>query len=68
MQSFRKSQEPAVDKLKKPILDEITDSLAKRYELNFTRRDTSALWFLCKQVIVVTFRIYRFEYFIPFFP
>ncbi|KAM7498372.1 hypothetical protein LguiA_022786 [Lonicera macranthoides] len=47
--AFRKSQVPDVDKLKKPILDEITDSLVKRYGLNFTRQDTSSLWFLCKQ-------------------
>ncbi|XP_059627942.1 uncharacterized protein LOC132270758 isoform X2 [Cornus florida] len=47
--NFRKSQEPAVNTLKEPILDEITYSLARRYELNFTRDDTSSLWFLCKQ-------------------
>ncbi|KAF8036863.1 hypothetical protein BT93_C2551 [Corymbia citriodora subsp. variegata] len=46
---FRKKQEPAVDKLKEPILDEITGAIASRYKLNFTRQDTSALWFLCKQ-------------------
>lgn len=46
---FRISQEPAVERLKEPILDEITSSLAKRYELNFTRQDVSSLWFLCKQ-------------------
>uniref|UniRef100_A0A5B7AGM1 Multiple inositol polyphosphate phosphatase 1 n=1 Tax=Davidia involucrata TaxID=16924 RepID=A0A5B7AGM1_DAVIN len=47
--NFRKSQEPAVDKLKEPILNEITHALVRRYELNFTREDTSSLWFLCKQ-------------------
>ncbi|KAJ9175935.1 hypothetical protein P3X46_014434 [Hevea brasiliensis] len=47
--AFRKSQEPAVDNLKEPILDEITAALVSRYELNFTRQDTSSLWFLCKQ-------------------
>ncbi|KAA8539544.1 hypothetical protein F0562_026236 [Nyssa sinensis] len=47
--NFRKSQVPAVDKLKEPILDEITNALVDRYELNFTREDTSLLWFLCKQ-------------------
>ncbi|XP_048231730.1 multiple inositol polyphosphate phosphatase 1 isoform X2 [Ricinus communis] len=47
--AFRKSQEPAVDKLKEPILDEITAALRSRYELNFTRKDTSSFWFLCKQ-------------------
>ncbi|XP_034703919.1 multiple inositol polyphosphate phosphatase 1-like isoform X1 [Vitis riparia] len=46
---FRKSQEPAVDELKEPIFDEITATLRKRYGLNFTRQDTSSLWFLCKQ-------------------
>ncbi|KAL3837775.1 hypothetical protein ACJIZ3_022366 [Penstemon smallii] len=46
---FRKSQEPAVDKLKEPILDEITQDLVTRWGLNFTRRDVSGLWFLCKQ-------------------
>ncbi|KAI8008196.1 Multiple inositol polyphosphate phosphatase 1 [Camellia lanceoleosa] len=47
--AFRKSQEPAVQKLKEPILDEITHALVRRYELNFTRQDTSSLWFLCKE-------------------
>ncbi|KAI6676155.1 hypothetical protein NL676_036951 [Syzygium grande] len=47
--NFRKKQEPAVDKLKEPILDEITGAIASRYKLNFTRQDTSSLWFLCKQ-------------------
>ncbi|KAL8093694.1 uncharacterized protein LOC141693511 isoform X1 [Apium graveolens] len=47
--AFRKSREPGVDKLKRPVLDEITKSLVLRYELNFTRQDTSSLWFLCKQ-------------------
>ncbi|KAH7839310.1 hypothetical protein Vadar_002470 [Vaccinium darrowii] len=46
---FRKSQEPTVHKLKKPILDEITNALVQRYGLNFTRQDTSSLWFLCKE-------------------
>ncbi|KAK8629628.1 hypothetical protein V6N13_078461 [Hibiscus sabdariffa] len=45
----RKNQEPAFDKLKEPILTEITSSLAKRYEFNFTGQDISSLWFLCKQ-------------------
>lgn len=53
VQDFRKRQEPAVDKLKEPILDEITSALVSRYGLNFTRQDTSSLWFLCKQVINV---------------
>ncbi|CAI9091770.1 OLC1v1026881C1 [Oldenlandia corymbosa var. corymbosa] len=46
---FRKSQAPAVDKLKEPVLDEITGELVRRYGLNFTRKDTSSLWSLCKQ-------------------
>ncbi|KAI3427842.1 uncharacterized protein J3R85_009075 [Psidium guajava] len=46
---YKKKQEPAVDKLKEPILDEITGAIASRYKLNFTRQDTSSLWFLCKQ-------------------
>ncbi|KAI4306870.1 hypothetical protein L6164_030112 [Bauhinia variegata] len=46
---FRQRQEPAVDKLKEPIFDEITFTLVKRYGLNFTRQDISSLWFLCKQ-------------------
>ena len=50
MQDYRKSQEPFVDKLKEPVLDEITSALVERYKLNFTRQDTSSLWFLCKQV------------------
>ncbi|KAK3019521.1 hypothetical protein RJ639_003193 [Escallonia herrerae] len=49
--AFRKSQEPVADKLKKPVLEEITHALVKRYELNFTRQDTSSLWFLCKQEV-----------------
>lgn len=47
--AFRKSQEPFVDKLKQPILDEITSALVRRYKLNLTRQDTSSLWLLCKQ-------------------
>ncbi|KAI5670442.1 hypothetical protein M9H77_10806 [Catharanthus roseus] len=47
--AFRKSREPAVDKLKEPVLDEITQALVRRFGLNFTRQDTSSLWFLCKQ-------------------
>ncbi|KAM7271184.1 hypothetical protein ACFE04_030398 [Oxalis oulophora] len=46
---YRKGQEPAVSKLKEPLLDEITSALVKRYELNFNRQDTASLWFLCKQ-------------------
>ncbi|KAG8638066.1 hypothetical protein MANES_15G188901v8 [Manihot esculenta] len=49
--AFRGSQEPAVNKLKEPILDEITAALVSRFELNFTRQDTASMWFLCKQEI-----------------
>ncbi|KAI8564285.1 hypothetical protein RHMOL_Rhmol03G0169600 [Rhododendron molle] len=47
--AFLKKQEPTVDKLKEPIVDEITDKLRRRYELNFTRQDIYSLWYLCKQ-------------------
>ncbi|KAL7229211.1 hypothetical protein ACSBR2_007836 [Camellia fascicularis] len=47
--AYRKSQERTVLKLKEPVLDEITHALVGRYNLNFTRQDTSSLWFLCKQ-------------------
>lgn len=50
VQAFRKSQEPAVDKLKESVLDEITSALTSRYGLNFTRKNVAMLWFLCKQV------------------
>ncbi|XP_042512874.1 multiple inositol polyphosphate phosphatase 1-like isoform X5 [Macadamia integrifolia] len=50
---IRKNQEPVVDKLKEPILDEITSALVSRYQLNFTRHDTSSLWFLCKQIALL---------------
>ncbi|KAL8162640.1 hypothetical protein V2J09_014129 [Rumex salicifolius] len=47
--ALRKSQEPTVEKSKEPIFNEITESLCRRYELNFTRQHISSLWFLCKQ-------------------
>ncbi|KAL3653450.1 hypothetical protein CASFOL_003131 [Castilleja foliolosa] len=47
--AFRKSREPSLDKLKEPVLNEITQGLVARWGLNFTRRDVSSLWFLCKQ-------------------
>uniref|UniRef100_A0A0V0IH35 Putative multiple inositol polyphosphate phosphatase 1-like n=1 Tax=Solanum chacoense TaxID=4108 RepID=A0A0V0IH35_SOLCH len=47
--AFRKSQEPNVDKLKEPLLNEITRGLVGQYGLNFTNQDVSSLWFLCKQ-------------------
>lgn len=50
VQAFRKSQQPAVDKLKEPILDEITQELVRRYGVNFTKQETASLWSLCKQV------------------
>ncbi|XP_022995578.1 multiple inositol polyphosphate phosphatase 1 isoform X1 [Cucurbita maxima] len=48
-EDYRKYQEPAVDKLKEPVLDDITKLLSERYSLNFTRQHISSLWFLCKQ-------------------
>ncbi|KAL8101769.1 hypothetical protein AgCh_033602 [Apium graveolens] len=51
--AFRRSQEPAVDKLKWPILDVFTNALFERTGLKFTREDTSLLWFLCKQVALL---------------
>ncbi|KAL3524005.1 hypothetical protein ACH5RR_016839 [Cinchona calisaya] len=45
---FKKRHEPEVDKLKEPILDKITGALVERYGINFTRKDTSSLWNLCK--------------------
>ncbi|CAL5366394.1 unnamed protein product [Camellia sinensis] len=48
-QAYRKSQEPAVHKLKEPALDEITHALVRCYNLNFTRQDTSSLRFLYKK-------------------
>ncbi|PQP96811.1 multiple inositol polyphosphate phosphatase 1 isoform X1 [Prunus yedoensis var. nudiflora] len=47
--AFKKSQEPAVDKLKEPVYDAITSAVRRCYRLNFTRQDTTSLWFLCKQ-------------------
>ncbi|KAH0457696.1 hypothetical protein IEQ34_013011 [Dendrobium chrysotoxum] len=46
---YRKSQEPAVDKFREPILEEIAAELVKRYQINFTKQDVASLWFLCKQ-------------------
>ncbi|KAK1272130.1 hypothetical protein QJS04_geneDACA005998 [Acorus gramineus] len=46
---FRKKQEPAVDKLKEPVLHEVSSALVARFKLNFTKQDTASLWFLCKQ-------------------
>ncbi|KAL9226680.1 hypothetical protein vseg_002465 [Gypsophila vaccaria] len=47
--NYKDSEEPAVEKLKEPVFDEITYALSGRYGLNFSRQDTSSLWFLCKQ-------------------
>ncbi|XP_021732529.1 multiple inositol polyphosphate phosphatase 1-like isoform X2 [Chenopodium quinoa] len=47
--NYRENEEPAVEKIKEPIFDEITHALIGRYGLNFTRQDISSLWFLCKQ-------------------
>lgn len=46
---YRKSQEPAVEKLKEPILDEVSSALIARYHLNFTKQDVASFWFLCKE-------------------
>ncbi|XVE52446.1 hypothetical protein DITRI_Ditri02bG0122900 [Diplodiscus trichospermus] len=46
---YRKNHELAVNKMKEPILVEITSALVKRYEFKFTIHDISSLWFLCKQ-------------------
>ncbi|KAK7305917.1 hypothetical protein VNO77_43830 [Canavalia gladiata] len=46
---YRQRQEPAVDRLKEPIKNEITSALVGRHGLNFARQDISSLWFLCKQ-------------------
>ncbi|KAJ8650900.1 hypothetical protein MRB53_003923 [Persea americana] len=46
---YRKNEEPNVDKLKEPILDEVCSALITRYGLNFTRQDVASLWFLCKE-------------------
>nr|ABD96176.1 alkaline phytase isoform 2 [Lilium longiflorum] len=46
---YRKHEEPAVSKLKEPVLDGIVVALVSRYQLNFTRQDVASLWFLCKQ-------------------
>ncbi|CAH9113106.1 unnamed protein product [Cuscuta europaea] len=46
---FRKSRQPTLDKLKEPVLNEITQEFIKKYGLNFTLQDISSLWFLCKQ-------------------
>lgn len=47
--SIRKSQEPYVEKLKEPVLNEIAQELVKRWGLNFTSPDVLSMWFLCKQ-------------------
>ncbi|XVE52453.1 hypothetical protein DITRI_Ditri02bG0123500 [Diplodiscus trichospermus] len=46
---YRKNHELAVNKMKEPILVEITSALVKRYEFKFTIHDISSLWFLSKQ-------------------
>ncbi|KAF3334644.1 multiple inositol polyphosphate phosphatase 1 isoform X1 [Carex littledalei] len=47
--SYRESREPEVEKLKEPIIEEITSALISRHHLNFKRQDVASLWFLCKQ-------------------
>uniref|UniRef100_A0A0E0KKQ9 Multiple inositol polyphosphate phosphatase 1 n=1 Tax=Oryza punctata TaxID=4537 RepID=A0A0E0KKQ9_ORYPU len=46
---YRKRKEPDVEKQKEPILEHVTSALVNRYHLNFTQKDVSSLWFLCKQ-------------------
>ncbi|KAJ3704522.1 hypothetical protein LUZ61_008227 [Rhynchospora tenuis] len=46
---YRESHEPQVEKLKEPVLEEITSALISRHRLNFKRQDVASLWFLCKQ-------------------
>ncbi|EAY92352.1 hypothetical protein OsI_14079 [Oryza sativa Indica Group] len=46
---YRKRKEPDVEKQKEPILEHVTSALVNRYHLNFTPKDVSSLWFLCKQ-------------------
>ncbi|KAF6164828.1 hypothetical protein GIB67_017031 [Kingdonia uniflora] len=46
---YKKKQEPAVNQIKEPVLDEVSSSLVRRWGLNFTRQDTASLWFLCKE-------------------
>ncbi|KAK9683440.1 hypothetical protein RND81_10G141600 [Saponaria officinalis] len=47
--NYRESEEPTVEKLKEPVFEEIAHALSGRYGLNFSKQDTSSLWFLCKQ-------------------
>ncbi|KAJ6902350.1 multiple inositol polyphosphate phosphatase 1-like isoform X2 [Populus alba x Populus x berolinensis] len=53
VKAVREEAGAAVDKLKEPVLDEITSALVSRYGLNFTRQDVAMLWFLCKQVALL---------------
>ncbi|EPS73721.1 hypothetical protein M569_01035, partial [Genlisea aurea] len=46
---FRKSLEPNVEKLRGPVLNEIAQRFVSHWGLNFTTKDVSSLWFLCKQ-------------------
>ncbi|KAJ4797802.1 Multiple inositol polyphosphate phosphatase 1 [Rhynchospora pubera] len=46
---YRERHEPQVEKLKEPVLEEITSALISRHSLNFKRQDVASLWFLCKQ-------------------
>ncbi|XP_020267233.1 multiple inositol polyphosphate phosphatase 1-like [Asparagus officinalis] len=46
---YKENQEPAVDKIKEPILRIIAAEVGRRYQLGFTKQDVASLWFLCKQ-------------------
>lgn len=53
-QNPRKRQEPVVGELKEPYFDNITSVLMRHYGLNFTRHDTSSLWFLWSRWSLIT--------------
>lgn len=46
---FKKKHRPALKGLLFPVYAEVSASLVKRYNLNFTKDDVASLWFLCRQ-------------------
>jgi multiple inositol-polyphosphate phosphatase/2,3-bisphosphoglycerate 3-phosphatase len=46
---FKKKRKPALKGLLVPVYAEVSASLVKRYNLNFTKDDVASLWFLCRQ-------------------
>lgn len=46
---FKKKRKPALKGLLFPVYAEVSASLVKRYNLNFTKDDVALLWFLCRQ-------------------